>query len=149
MIPVKDNIPRERFPLVTAILIAVELLAYLLSDHDGLLPLLLDVIFLGLLGPSVEDALGRPRFCALCLLSGVLAGVAWALVSGEGASPVLVGSTGATVTVIGGYLLLYPRARILTLVPVPFYTTLVEVPAALMIGVWLALQVGFGAAGLG
>jgi membrane associated rhomboid family serine protease len=79
----------------------------------------------------------------------VLAGAAWALLSGEGASPVLVGSTGATVAVIGGYLLLYPRARILTLVPVPFYTTLVEVPATLMIGVWLALQVGFGAAGLG
>jgi membrane associated rhomboid family serine protease len=149
MIPVKDNIPRERFPLVTALLVAIELLAYLLSDHDGLLPLLLNAIFLGLMGPGVEGALGRARFCVLCLLSGVLAGAAWALLGGAGATPVLVGSTGATVVVLGGYLLLYPRARVLTLVPVPFYTTLVEVPATLTIGVWLALQIGFGAAGLG
>ncbi len=53
-----------------------------------------------------------------------------------------------TATVLGGYLLLFPRARVLSLVPIPFYTTLVEVPAALLIGLWLALQVGFGVAGL-
>ncbi len=149
MIPVKDNIPRERFPLVTAILIAIELLAYLLSDHDGLLPLLLNLIFLGLLGPSVEGAFGRTGFSVLCVLSGLLTGAAWALLGGAGATPALVGSTGATVAVLGGYVLLYPRARVLTLVPIPFYTTLVEVPATLTIGVWLVLQVGFGAAGLG
>lgn len=149
MIPVKDNIPRERFPLATAILIALDVAAYMLSRHGGLLPFLLDVLFLALLAPSVEGSLGRMRFCALCLLSGVLAGAASALAGSGWPSPVLLGSTGATLAVLSGYLLLHPRARVLSLVPVPFFTTLVEVPAVLLIGLWLGLQLYVGVAGLG
>lgn len=149
MIPVKDNIPRERFPLVTVILIALAALAYVLWHPGGLLPLLLDAIFLGLLGPSVEGSLGRARFGALCLFSGSLAGGAWALLGSGWPSPVPLGSTGATLAVLSAYLLLHPRARVLSLVPVPFFTTLVEVPAALLIGLWFGLQVYFGAVGLG
>jgi membrane associated rhomboid family serine protease len=149
MIPVKDNIPNERFPLVTAILVAIALVAYLLSPHGGLLPFLLDMLFLGLLAPSVEGTLGRGRFCALCLLSGTLVGAAWALLGTGWPSPVLLGTSGATLAVLGIYLLLHPRARVLSLVAVPFFTTLVEVPAAALIGLWLALQLYFGAVGLG
>jgi membrane associated rhomboid family serine protease len=148
MIPVKDNIPRERFPLVAAILIALDVVAYLVWRRGGLLAFLLDVFFLILLAPSVEGSLGRVRFGALCLLGGLLAGGAWALLGSGGPSPLLVGNTGATLAVLGAYLLLHPRARILSLVPVPFFTTLVEVPAALLIGLWLGLQLYFGAAGL-
>jgi membrane associated rhomboid family serine protease len=148
MIPVKDNIPRERFPFVTVILIAIALLAYVLSRPGGLLPFLLDVLFFGLLAPTVEDTIGSSRFCALCLLSGLFAGVAWALLGSNWSSPILLGLTGTTVAVLGSYLLLHPRARVLSLVPVPFYTTLIEVPAALLIGLWLALQVCFGVVGL-
>ena len=54
-----------------------------------------------------------------------------------------------TAAVLGGYLLRYPRARILTLVAVPFFTTIVEIPAVLLIGLWVLLQLYFGAAGLG
>lgn len=149
MIPVKDNIPRERFPLVTAIALAVVVIAYLLSsDHEGLLPLLADILFLGLLGPSVEGALGRVRFAGLCVLVGLLT-LAVRLFVGVGSpSAVLLGTLVVTATVLGGYLLLFPRARVLSLVPIPFYTTLVEIPAALLIGLWLALQVGFDVAGL-
>lgn len=150
MLPIKDNIPRERFPFVTVILIATLVLAYLLSsDRAGLLPLLLDILFLGLLGPSVEGALGRVRFCAVCLLGGVLALAARALAGAGSPSPVLFGASGATAAVLGGYLLLHPRARVLTLVAIPFYVTIVEIPAVLLIGVWLALQLCLGAAGLG
>jgi len=149
MIPVKDNIPRERFPLVTAILIAIDLIVFLLAGADAPLPFLLDVLFLGLLAPSVEDTLGRARFCALCLLSSVLVGGVWALAGGGWPSPVLLGTSGATLVVLGGYLLLHPRGRVLSLVPIPFFTTLVEVPAVLLIGLWLALQLFFAAAGLG
>jgi Rhomboid family len=149
MIPVKDNIPRERFPLVTAILIAIDLVAYLLSSAHAFLPFLLDVIFLGLLAPSVEGSLGRTRFCALCLTSGALTGAAWALAGTGWPSPVLLGTSGATLVVLGGYLVLHPRARVLSLVAVPFSMTLVEVPAVLLIGLWLALQLYFGVAGLG
>ncbi len=149
MIPVKDNIPRERFPLVTAILIAIDVLAYALSRHDGLLAFLLDILILGLLAPSVEGSLGRVRFCVLCLFSGLLVGVTWALLGSSWPSPVLLGTSGATLAVLSGYLLLHPHARVLSLVVAPFFTTLVEVPAGLLIGLWLALQVGFGIAGLG
>jgi membrane associated rhomboid family serine protease len=148
MIPVKDNIPRERFPFVTAILIAIALLAYVVVRPGGLLPFLLDVLFLGLLAPTVEDTIGGVRFCALCLLSGLSAGIAWTLLGSDWSSPILLGVSGTTVTVLGSYLLLHPRARVLSLVLIPFYTTLVEVPAMLLIGLWLAMQVCFGVAGL-
>jgi membrane associated rhomboid family serine protease len=149
MIPVKDNIPRERFPFVTAIAIIVVVVAYLLSsDHKGLLPLLADLLFLGLLGPSVEGALGRVRFACLSVLLGLLALAVRALAGIGSPSAVLLGTLVLTATVLGGYLVLFPRARVLSLVAIPFYTTLVEVPAALLIGLWLALQVCFDVAGL-
>jgi membrane associated rhomboid family serine protease len=149
MIPVKDNIPRERFPLVTTLAVVIVVVAYLLSnDHRGLLPLLLDVLFLGLLGPSVEGALGRLRFGGLCLLVGLLA-LAVRSIAGFGSpSAILLGALIVTVTVLGGYLLLFPRARVLTLVTIPFFTTLVEIPAALLIGIWLALEILFAVEGL-
>jgi membrane associated rhomboid family serine protease len=149
MFPIKDNIPRERFPLVTVILIAIDAGAYLLSSHrQGLLPFLLDIGSLALLGPSVEDALGRSRFCVFCLLGGLLALAAMTLAGAGSLSPVILGASGAIVAVLAGYLLLYPRARVLTLVVLPFFTTIVEVPAALLLGLWLLLQVFFGVAGL-
>jgi membrane associated rhomboid family serine protease len=149
MIPVKDNIPRERFPLVTVVLIVIALVAFLLSEPGGLLALLLDLLVFWLLAPSVEGALGRGRFCSLCLLSGVLAGGTWGLAGDGWPAPVLIGVSGATLIVLCGYLLLYPRARVLSLVAVPFFTTLVEVPSVLLIGLWLALQVYLAVAGLG
>jgi membrane associated rhomboid family serine protease len=102
-----------------------------------------------LLGPSVEGALGRVRFCVLCVLGGLLGLAARALTGADSPSPPLFGASGITAAVLGGYLLLHPRARVLTLVAVPFFTTIVEIPAVLLIGLWLALQLYFGAAGLG
>lgn len=150
MIPVKDNIPRERAPLVTLGVVAAVVAIYALSAHRvGLLPFLLDVGFLVLLGPSVENRLGRLRFAALCLLAGAAAVAVWTLASADTPSPLLVGALGAVVAILVIYLLLFPHARVLSLVPVPFYTTLVEVPAAAMVGMWLALQIVLGVAGLG
>jgi membrane associated rhomboid family serine protease len=150
MLPVKDNIPRERFPLATVCVATVDVAIYALSSHRvGLLPFLLDVGFLALLGPSVENGLGRARFFGLCLLAGVLAVAVWALIGRASPSPLLFATLGVVVAVIASHLLLFPSARVLTLVPVPFYTTLVEIPAAALVAVWLALQVVFGVAGLG
>jgi hypothetical protein len=102
MIPVKDNIPRERFPFVTAILIATALLAYALSRPGGLLPFLFDLLFLGLLAPTVEGTIGSARFCALCLLSGLSAGIAWVLLGSDWSSPMLLGLSGTTLAVLIG-----------------------------------------------
>jgi membrane associated rhomboid family serine protease len=150
MIPVKDNIPRERFPLVTVAVSVIVAVNYLLaSSHAGFLPLLLDLFFLGLLGPSVEDALGRARFCVLCAV-GALLGVAARAIADAGSPPLVVLCASAmTAGVLGGYLLRHPRARVLTLIPVPLYTTLVEIPAVLLICLWVALQVCLGVVGLG
>lgn len=134
---------------MTVVAVAIVVVAYLLSkDRKGLLPLLLDVMFLGLLGPSVEGALGRLRFGGLCVLVGLLALAARSAAGFGSPSAVLLGTPIVTVTVLGGYLLLFPRARVLTLVAIPFLTTLVEIPAALLIGFWFALEIFFAAEGL-
>lgn len=150
MIPFKDNIPRERAPLVTLGVVAAVVAIYALSARRvGLLPFLLDVGLLALLGPSVENKLGRLRFSGLCLLAGGAAVAVWAL-AGEGApSPPLAGALGIVVAILAVYLVFFPHARVITLVAAPFYTTLVEVPAAALVGVWLALQMVFAVAGLG
>jgi membrane associated rhomboid family serine protease len=135
---------------VTVTFATMALLAYLLSsNHAGLLPLLLDILFLGLLGPSVEDVLGRVSFCVLCIVGGLLALAARTLAGADSPSPALFGVSGTTAAVLGGYVVLHPRARVLTLVALPFFTTMVEIPALPLIGLWLALQVGFGMGGLG
>jgi len=129
--------------------VAISLIAYLLSPrHGGLLPILLDILMLVLLGPSVEDALGRVRFSAFCVLGGLLALVTRALLDGGSRAPLLLGASAATAAVLGGYLPLYPRARILTLILLPFVATLVELPVLIFLGVWLLAQVALGAFGL-
>ncbi|MGH2911421.1 MAG: rhomboid family intramembrane serine protease [Solirubrobacteraceae bacterium] len=150
MIPVKDNIPRERLPLVTLFVVAAVVAIYVLSSRRvGLLPFLLDVGFLVLLGPSVENRLGRVRFGGLCLLTGAVAVTVWAMVGADTPSPALAGALGVVVAILAAYLILFPHARVLTLIPVPFYTTLIEIPAAALVGAWLALQIVFSVAGLG
>jgi membrane associated rhomboid family serine protease len=131
------------------VLIAIGIVAYLQGRHTGLLPFLLDLLFLGLLGPSVEDALGRVRFCTLCLLGGLLGFAIRALAGADSSSAVVFGVSGVTAAVLSDYVLAHPRARVLTLVPAPFFTTIVEIPAVLLIGLWFALQVCFGVVGFG
>jgi membrane associated rhomboid family serine protease len=117
-------------------------LSHLLSPrHDGLPPALLDILLLVLLGPTVEDALGRVRFCVLCLLGGLLAVVARALLRDGTPGPAVFGALGASAAVLGGYMAIYPRARVLTMVLVPFFASLVELPVALFLGAWLIAQI--------
>jgi membrane associated rhomboid family serine protease len=65
-----------------------------------------------------------------------------------GSTLLLLGVSGATAAVLCGYLPLHPRARVLTLIVMPFFTTLVEIPAIALLGLWLVAQVSFGAFGL-
>ncbi len=145
----KDNIPWDRLPLATATLIAIDVLAYLLSPHHSGLPsTLLDLLLLVLLGGSVECALGRIRFCTFCLLAGLLALAVRGLAGGGSSAPLLFATAGASAAVLGGYLPLHPRARVLTLIFVPFLVTIIELPAALFLGLWLAAQISLGVFGL-
>jgi membrane associated rhomboid family serine protease len=148
MLPFKDNLPHERFPLVTLALLALNVLAYALPGHHlALVAMLLDVLLLALLGPSLEGALGHGRFLAVCAV-GALLGLELRALAGEGAAgPLAFLAGGATVAALGVYLVRFPRARVLSLVLVPFLVTIVEVPAALLLGVWTGAQLYIGLAG--
>jgi len=219
MIPLKDNIPNERFPFVTVALILINVVAYLLSIrhgggilggpststvlhdaaipydfthpgkyctllpgvsefgssgavqvecrnhpfpgqiptwetaftamflHGGLLHIGGNMIFLAIFGPNVEEAVGRLKYLVFYLVGGLVALAAQIAVDPNAVAPTL-GASGAIAAVLGGYILLYPRARILTLVFIVFFVTIIEVPALVVLGFWFVEQVLFGAAGL-
>jgi membrane associated rhomboid family serine protease len=112
--------------------------------HAGWAHLGFNMLFLWIFGNNVEDRLGRPRFALFYLLGGASAiGLQWAF-DRSGDIPT-IGASGAIAAVLAGYLLLYPRAVVVTLVgwiPVPL-------PAMLFLVIWIALQLLGAAAGIG
>ena len=115
--------------------------------HASFLHIFGNMIFLAIFGPTVEDVMGRPRFLAFYLLGGLVALGAQVLANPDSVAPTL-GASGAIAAVLGGYLVLYPRARVLTLVFIIFFVTIVEVPAVWILGFWFLAQLFFGLAGL-
>jgi membrane associated rhomboid family serine protease len=128
--------------VATVTLVALDALAYLLSPrHGGLPPVLLDILLLVLLAPTLEGALGRARFCAVCLLGALVAVTARVLLHDDAPSAIVFGASGASAAVLGGYLANYPGARVLTMVLVPFVAGLAELPVTLFLGAWLLAQI--------
>jgi membrane associated rhomboid family serine protease len=115
--------------------------------HGSFLHIFGNMVFLAIFGPNVEDATTRARFLAFYLLGGIVALGAQVLVGPDSTAPTL-GASGAIAAVLGGYLVLYPRARVLTLIFVVFFATIVEVPAVLLLGFWFLEQLWFGASGI-
>jgi rhomboid family protein len=115
--------------------------------HGGLLHIAGNMLFLWIFGNNVEDSMGRPRFVVFYLLGGIAAALAQVLVSPDATTPT-IGASGAIAAVLGGYALLYPRARVVTLVIVIFFITLIELPALLVLGGWFLLQLFYGTADL-
>jgi len=110
--------------------------------HGSFPALLVDLLALAVFAPAVEDALGRVRFLALYLLGGSVAlGLRLLVVPGS-VVPAL-GAVAAVAAVLGAYLLLHPQARVVSLVPVPFFATIVEAPAVLYLALWLGLELWF------
>jgi membrane associated rhomboid family serine protease len=213
VIPIKDNIPTDRFPFVTLALIVINFVAYflairhggsILSGPDtqevvklGAIPRALthpgfhcvalqsaqgtqlgcrngplpgtlpawetiftgmfmhasilhiggNMLFLWIFGNNVEDAMGHVKFLAFYLLGGLAALALQVAVAPNSTAPTL-GASGAVAAVLGGYILLYPRARVLTLVIIIFFFTVIELPAVVMLGIWFAEQALFAAANL-
>jgi membrane associated rhomboid family serine protease len=200
--PLKDNIPTERFPVVTVTLIALNVIAYFfwqkgglsLGDpssgnhdyfchlvnyaeipfevthpgeqvgaegcdaptaptwltvftamfmHGGLLHLGGNMLFLWIFGNNVEDSMGPVKFVLFYLLGGIAA-TAGQLVIGPNAQVPNLGASGAVAGVLGGYILLFPRARVVTVIFIVFFFTIVELPALLILGFWFVQQVLFG-----
>ncbi len=107
--------------------------------HGGILHIAFNMLFLWIFGNNIEDSMGRPRFIAFYLLAGIVAAYTQALPSPNSTLPA-IGASGAIAGVLGGYLVLYPRARVLTLVFIIFFVTLIEIPALIMLGIWFVLQ---------
>jgi membrane associated rhomboid family serine protease len=107
--------------------------------HGGILHIAFNMLFLWVFGNNIEDAMGRLRFILFYVLAGVVAIYAQSLVDPDSVIP-QIGASGAVAGVLGGYALLHPRARVLTLVILVFFVTVIEIPAMLMLGIWFALQ---------
>jgi len=90
-------------------------------------------------GDNIEDSLGRFRFALFYFICGTAAAFAQVLSNPASTVP-MVGASGAVAGVLGAYLLLFPRERVLTLIPIFIFFTTVELPAYLIIGYWALLQ---------
>ncbi len=110
--------------------------------HGGWLHLGGNMLFLWIFGNNVEDSMGRPRFIVFYLLGGLCALAAQVLADPSSTAPT-VGASGAIAGVLGAYLVLYPRARVLTLVFIVFFVTIIQVPAMLFLLIWIAEQALF------
>ena len=213
MIPVKDNIPTDRFPFVTVGLIVANFVVYFLAIshggsiisgpdmheivkygaipyalthpgthctllqvpnatelacgrghvpgtiptwetiftsmfmHASILHILGNMIFLWIFGNNVEDAMGPIKFLCFYILGGVVALALQVLIAPNSAAPT-VGASGAIAAVLGGYILLYPRARVFTLVIIIFFVTVIDLPVFVMLAIWFVMQAIFGVADL-
>ena len=107
--------------------------------HGGWLHILFNMLFLWIFGGNVEDAMGRLRFLGFYLLAGIAAVYSQCVLDPSSTVPT-IGASGAIAGVLGAYALLLPRARVLTLLFILFFVTLVEVPAYVLLGLWFALQ---------
>ena len=200
MLPIKDDIPTRRFPVLTVAIIAINVFVFFglqvenvsldgaqLKDavvveyaaipyeitnpgeqcsiergvcgenvdegqppawltiffamfmHGGLLHLGGNMLFLWIFGNNIEDSMNRAMFVVFYLLGGVVAMLAQTALDPESTVPTL-GASGAIAAVLGGYAILYSRARVLTLVIIIFFVTILRLPALLVLGAWLLLQ---------
>jgi membrane associated rhomboid family serine protease len=225
MIPIKDNIPTDRFPVVTLGLIIINVVAYLLAIrhggsffsgpdaavvmkygaipkalthhgvhcaevvrqtlsgtsqpqilcnnailaanhipaqnplpvwqtvftsmfmHGGILHIAGNMIFLWIFGNNVEDSMGPVKYLGFYLVGGLAALALQVAIAPSSTAPT-IGASGAIAAVLGGYIVLYPRARVLSLVIIVFFFTVFELPAWVMLGIWFLIQAVFGAANL-
>ena len=170
MIPLRDVIPSRTTPVVTIALIVVNALVFfyqlMLGDagndfilyfglipaafswvavitsmflHGGLLHFGANMLYLWIFGDNVEDRMGHGRFLTFYLLCGTAAALAQTAMHPDSIIP-MVGASGAIAGVMGAYLVLYPRSRIVTLVPIFVFIQLIEVPAVFFLGFWFLLQ---------
>ena len=116
--------------------------------HGGWMHLLGNMLYLHIFGDNVEDRLGHVRYLVLYLIGGLIAGVAQVVINPHSALP-MVGASGAIAGVTGAYFLFFPRARIVTLVPIFVFLQVIELPAVFFLLVWFVFQLLLGVGSLG
>ena len=111
--------------------------------HGGLLHLGGNMLFLWIFGNNVEDSMGPVKFVLFYLLAGIAATAGQVLIDPDSQVP-NIGASGAIAGVLGGYLVLFPKARVVTIIFIVFFFTIVELPALAILGFWFIQQVLFG-----
>jgi membrane associated rhomboid family serine protease len=138
--------PGTRFPIEEGLLCVIDpgrqYMNVLTSMflHGSWMHLLGNMWFLWLFGNNIEDSMTRPRFVAFYLLTGLGAALAQIVADPASAIP-MVGASGAISGVMGAYLVLFPRVRVFTLVPLGFFITSIALPAWVMLIYWGVLQI--------
>ena len=107
--------------------------------HGGWLHLIGNMLYLWIFGDNIEDRLGRGRFVVFYLVCGAVAALGQGVADPRSEVP-MIGASGAISGVLGAYLVLYPRAKVLVLLPLLFFVTAVRVPALVVLGIWFAAQ---------
>ncbi len=116
--------------------------------HAGWLHIGGNLLFLWIFGNNVEDRFGRLRFLVFYLAGGVIAGLAQVAIAPDSTIPT-IGASGAIAATLGAYLVLYPGARVTSLVFLVFFYQLIDVPAVIVLALWFLLQLVDGLASLG
>ena len=107
--------------------------------HGGILHIAGNMLFLWVFGNNIEDVLGKTKFVIFYLLTGVIATLAH--VFGNVSSDVpTIGASGAIAGLLGAYIVLFPKARVMTVVPIFFFLQFIRLPAALVLGIWFFSQ---------
>jgi membrane associated rhomboid family serine protease len=109
--------------------------------HAGLMHLGGNMLYLWIFGDNIEDVLGRTRFIIFYLLCGVLAAAGHIMTNLDSPIP-MVGASGAISGILGAYVVLFPKARVKTLIFLGFFMTLARIPAWVLLGIWILMQVG-------
>jgi len=107
--------------------------------HGGFFHLAGNMLYLWIFGNNIEDKLGHIRYLVFYLTSGIVAAYGHALSAPESNIP-MVGASGAISAILGAYMLLYPKARVHTLIFLGFFIQIIKIPAAIIIGLWIILQ---------
>ncbi len=115
--------------------------------HGGWMHVISNMWYLWIFGDNIEDRLGRGRFFIFYILCGLAAGVAHLLLNADSKIPT-VGASGAIAGIMGAYVVLYPRARVQTLIPIFIFIQFIEIPAFFFLGFWVLLQFFQGTASL-
>jgi membrane associated rhomboid family serine protease len=111
--------------------------------HGSWMHLIGNMWFLWLFGNNIEDSMGRLRFVAFYLLSGLAAAFGQVITSPNSVIP-MVGASGAISGVMGAYLILYPKVKVYVLIPIFIFFTSVALPAWMMLGYWFVIQLATG-----
>jgi len=116
--------------------------------HGGWLHLGGNMLYLWIFGDNIEDRLGHGKYLFFYLACGLLATLAHAVMN-PGSDVPSIGASGAIAGVLGAYIVLFPKQRVTTLIPIFIFITVREIPAVFLLGFWIVMQLFFGAASMG